>query len=87
MGFITYDRLYSTLTFQSKSGKFFKYEIYQTSDATNLLACISSLEEIQQGVKAWIVLDPRYLLSSAYHHPELAPDEVKKHFENTHSQK
>ena len=86
MGSSSYDKLYSALTFQSQSGKFFKYEIYQRSDATRISACLSCLDELQPGVSIWVVINPSLMLASEHHHPEHASDEVKKHFESNHIQ-
>jgi len=80
MEYQSYDKLHSTLTFQSQSGKYFRYEINHRSDASRLSACISCLDDLQPGVSIWVVINPNLVLSTEYQHPEFATDEAKKHF-------
>ncbi|MDY0970138.1 hypothetical protein [Siccibacter turicensis] len=80
MEYIVYRDLYKTMTFESKNGKRFKYEIFKSSDASKLLTSVSLLDEFLPGLKAWVVIEPALTLPLEHHHPEYATEECVKHF-------
>lgn len=74
--------LSKTLKYRAKSGKQFKYEIYQSGDGEHLIAMIYMLEELMSGsgVKVWSVLEEDLVLLSGGRHPDYALSIARDHF-------
>lgn len=77
--------LYKTLVFKSETGKRFKYEIYQSSDASTLTASVSYLDDFVPSINTWVVIEPELILPLEHCHPEHTLCEVLKHFNDRYA--